>query len=152
MIGLKAIKLVSRQVFITRQITRRKKELLNQFGIDTRQYARASMKRVSPDSKQTSQPGRPPFVRSREPNVSTIRHQVDNGKDRVTVAPVKRGGLDVPGRLERGGVFTRKVKTRGGQQRVITYQIKPRPYMRPAGMKALKDLQLSVLERGLQDE
>lgn len=138
---------------IVRQINRRKRELLNEFGQDVHDIAKQSMKHVPLDSKKTSSPGSPPFVRSGEPNLTTIRHAVDG--DSVIVGPVLSNqssnvGSPTPGVLEHGGIVTKKVnRGRLGQGRLVRYRVKARPFVYPAGMKALQRLHANVRRKGI---
>ena len=74
---------------IARRIEQRKAEILNQFGTDTRDIAIDSMRVVSGDSQATSPAGRPPYVRSGQPNMTTIRHELKPGMKGVRVGVVR---------------------------------------------------------------
>jgi hypothetical protein len=153
MIGFTVGRIVNNAPKIVRQIKKRKSQTLDKFGVDLREAAVSSMKTVPTDSPKTSSPGSPPFVRSGEPNLTTIRHAV-NG-DTVVAGPVlakKPGNLGgpIPGILERGGTVMKKTRrNRMGQGRVIRYQVKARPFIYPAGMKALRKMQGDMRRRGI---
>lgn len=150
MIGVN-VKTRNRTSFLVSAIARRKAELLDEFGQNTARHVRESMKVVPADSRQSSPPGSPPYVRSPEPNLRTIRHRVSG--DRVRVAPVRLAGRigssdSVPARLEHGAMVIQRRRLRRGGFRTIRYYVQPRPFMRPNAIKAIGDLHRSVKRKG----
>lgn len=152
MIRLRVRKRTNAAARIVKRIADRKAELLNKFGDDVALIAGNSMQRVGADSPRTSQPGEPPFIRSPEPNISTIRHVVVG--DRVSVSPIKKSGGDtvnrsVPGVLEQGGYVVKRRRTRSNRQVTYTYRIDRRPFMGPAAKVAFSILRDDINKNGL---
>lgn len=146
-IGLTATAITNNGAQIARQISKRKRELLNAFGQDTRDQAQ----RIQTAGDGISAPGRPAKVHSGSPNLESIQHAVVG--DTVTVGAIgfqtasSPIGMPLPALLEFGGrvIIRPRRRTSTGRKlrrprsRVVTYQA--RPTIRPASTYALRRLQ-----------
>lgn len=140
---------------IVRRIERRKRQLLDTFGRDGINELQA-LQRTAPGP---SQPGQPPNVHSRPPNLETARHVVDmrNGGS-ARFGPIgfasrtMQSSVPLPRLIELGGVaqIRRRSKlNRRSAAKTYTARYRARPSVRPAAMSALRLMQYNVRRGGI---
>lgn len=152
-------RVTNRSRHIVSRIQRRKRQLLGDWGRNTRENAREILTTGGPD--ESAAPGRPAKVHSSEPSLETVLYAVDASGDRVTAGPIainngRQSGPPVPGLLEKGGRVVIQPKRRKGNnairrtpERPVVAVYEPRPFMRPAAIKATKTFTRDLARKGL---
>jgi hypothetical protein len=122
---------------IEKQLDAKERKSLSKFGAFVQRRARSSLRRRD----KSAPPGSPPSVHSTDSfnTLKNILFAYDGQSKTVVIGPVGRGG-SAPNLQEFGGSTTinrqhpdKNGHVRGANIQTITIQIRPHPFMNPAG-------------------